>query len=522
MNKHFGALVHIRKFLSENNAGIFADLLYKIPTLRHNVKHFTVLLVPADTAMYRLLDATGKTIADLSKSPDGIDIFENHVSMLPANTEWPMFISINHNKYGRNSDDISALKIKASIRVSSIKVLIIDSVIIYAGQLEKARQISHHRSIKERIHSLSSQRNGFGPSSQQGGFLPFSRRTENMEYGTFDVAGYKPKPNPNAYSDLKSDLPDIDTIGAEGVEALVEVGRKIGAGTFGTVYIGKRRSNGENVVIKVQNLIAHPISSSPVSNQNASGAAPEDVSDVVAMVANEVNAYREAEKQSCGNVVKLYEVIYDIKRNQIFYIMEFIKGKELRKIIEEIEFEKKDKPYFEQLKTIWPTEDDFIDQIVSPVVDGLTCLHNNHIAHRDIKPDNMMYVEDTHKAILIDLGLACLGDYCHDSVAGSPVYKGPEYFDQPDINPDIRASSSTKDAMIEDIWSLGSTLYEILVGHRVTENPILDTDYGYAASLPKDKLNELPSEWPKISKFVKDCLTIDPTTRNSNWESRDI
>ena len=99
-------------------------------------------------------------------------------------------------------------------------------------------------------------------------------------------------------------------------------------------------------------------------------------------------------------------------------------------------------------------------KIIIQVASALCAAYDNHLVHRDIKPDNIMFASDgTVK--LADLGLAKSIDD-HDSsltvtaaVFGTPAYMSPE-----------QALDSGKVDIRADIYSLGIVFYEILAGQR--------------------------------------------------------
>ncbi|XP_042597830.1 receptor-interacting serine/threonine-protein kinase 1-like [Cyprinus carpio] len=44
--------------------------------------------------------------------------------------------------------------------------------------------------------------------------------------------------------------------------------------------------------------------------------------------------------------------------------------------------------------------------IITGMCEGLLYLHSKDIVHQDLKPDNIMVEHQTHRAVIIDLGLA--------------------------------------------------------------------------------------------------------------------
>jgi WD40 repeat protein/serine/threonine protein kinase len=94
-------------------------------------------------------------------------------------------------------------------------------------------------------------------------------------------------------------------------------------------------------------------------------------------------------------------------------------------------------------------------------------LHEQGVLHRDIKPANLMVAEADARIVLMDLGLASVGDASrsiaveHTSLVGTLRYSSPEQLQRNLLQVDRRA----------DVYSLGATFYELFCGQ-----PMYDGD----------------------------------------------
>lgn len=137
------------------------------------------------------------------------------------------------------------------------------------------------------------------------------------------------------------------------------------------------------------------------------------------------------------NIVNIYDV--GSEGNIYYIVMEYIKGKTLKEIIQE-------KGKLSPEETI-----DYSIQIA----EALQHAHNNHIVHRDIKPHNIMVTEDGRVKVT-DFGIARAVTSTTmtntSSVIGSVHYFSPE-----------QARGRYTDEK-SDIYSLGIVMYEMITG----------------------------------------------------------
>ncbi len=104
-----------------------------------------------------------------------------------------------------------------------------------------------------------------------------------------------------------------------------------------------------------------------------------------------------------------------------------------------------------------PLEIDAALRVATQIADGLSAAHAQGLIHRDIKPANILLEHGTERAMLTDFGVVrALNDATVTAsgvIAGTPEYMSPEQAGGKNLN----ARS--------DLFSLGSVLYTMLVGH---------------------------------------------------------
>lgn len=105
-------------------------------------------------------------------------------------------------------------------------------------------------------------------------------------------------------------------------------------------------------------------------------------------------------------------------------------------------------------------------KIEKQLVDGLHFIHKNNIAHRDVKPHNIMVNINTSRIKYFDFGLSVQNwnvgkdvDNMEFHVVGTPVYTSPEY-----VNKKTRKFSFHELTQF-DKYSLGITMYSLYAGN---------------------------------------------------------
>jgi len=147
--------------------------------------------------------------------------------------------------------------------------------------------------------------------------------------------------------------------------------------------------------------------------------------------------------------------------------------------------------------------------VVRRVAEGLKYIHDNNIVHRDIKPDNLMFVsqDPLSNVMIIDFGLAA---YCNNAPLWTPC--GSAHYVAPEV------LSSKGYGCKADMWSLGVITYMLLSGIP----PFFDADGNQRRLYKMIKMGKYRFSspyWDHISYFAKDLITnllqIDPNKRFS-------
>jgi serine/threonine-protein kinase len=207
---------------------------------------------------------------------------------------------------------------------------------------------------------------------------------------------------------------------------------------------------------------------------------------------NFVSKFRVEAQAAAGlmhpNIVNVYDVG---EEDDIHYIvMELVEGITLKKYIE---------------KKVRLTTKEAIS-IAIQVAMGIEAAHNNHIIHRDIKPQNII-ISKEGKVKVTDFGIAkaASSNTITSNVMGSVHYTSPEQ---------ARGGFSDEKS---DIYSMGITMFEMLTG-RVPFNG--DTTVTIAIKHIQDPMPSIRDFVPEVpisvENIVMKCTQKSPDRRYQN------
>ncbi|XP_052185067.1 mitogen-activated protein kinase kinase kinase YODA-like isoform X2 [Diospyros lotus] len=242
-------------------------------------------------------------------------------------------------------------------------------------------------------------------------------------------------------------------------------GKLLGRGTFGHVYVGFNRENGEMCAMKEVTLF----SDDPKSKESA-----KQLGQEIALLS----------RLSHPNIVQYYgsEAVGD----KLYIYLEYVSGGSIYKLLQEY-------GQFGELA---------IRNYTKQILSGLAYLHAKNTVHRDIKGANIL-VDPNGRVKLADFGMAkhITGQSCPLSFKGSPYWMAPEV---------IKNSNGCNLAV--DIWSLGCTVLEM-----ATTKPPWSQFEGVAAMFKIGNSKDLPAIPDNLSDegkdFVRQCLQRNPFHR---------
>ena len=183
-----------------------------------------------------------------------------------------------------------------------------------------------------------------------------------------------------------------------------------------------------------------------------------------------------ASSLSHPNIVEVYDVGDD--NGQYFIVMEYIEGKNLKDLLK---------------KRGKLTVTEVID-IMGQIADGLSVAHDSYIIHRDIKPQNIMILENGLVKIT-DFGIAMAMNATQltqtNSVMGSVHYLPPEQ------------ASGKGSTLKSDIYSMGILMYELLTGTLPYRG---DNAVEIALKHLKEPLPSIREEIPEVPQSVENII----------------
>jgi len=181
------------------------------------------------------------------------------------------------------------------------------------------------------------------------------------------------------------------------------------------------------------------------------------------------------------NIVTLYSI--ENTKEFSFITMELVEGKKLSNLVTE-----------------GLTQKEILDIAIS-LTDGVGSAHRKGIAHRDLKPDNIM-IDNENRLKILDFGLAKLLDQKKEtdttvSINDNDLTKSGQFFGTIAYMSPEQAESKNTD-LRSDVFSLGIILFELATGH-----------HPYRGSSPAATISAILLQEPTEMKLLKPELSDD-------------
>ncbi|XP_032706799.1 aurora kinase C-like [Lontra canadensis] len=246
-----------------------------------------------------------------------------------------------------------------------------------------------------------------------------------------------------------------------------DIGRPLGKGKFGNVYLARLKESHFIVALKV-------LFKSQIEKE---GLEPQLRREI------EIQAHLQH-----PNILRLYNYFHDARR--VYLILEYAPRGEL----------------YKELQKSHTLDEQRTVTIMEEVADALIYCHEKKVIHRDIKPENLLL------GLRGEVKIADFGWSVHTpslrrkTACGTLDYLPPEIIERRTYNEKV------------DLWSIGVLCYELLVGSPPFESPshietyqrILKVDVRFPPSLPlgaRDLISRLlryqPSERLPLAQILE-------------------
>ncbi|WP_170936988.1 MULTISPECIES: serine/threonine-protein kinase [Rhodomicrobium] len=218
----------------------------------------------------------------------------------------------------------------------------------------------------------------------------------------------------------------------------------LGQGGFGITYLGLNTALDQRVAIKEYLPGAFAMRDGNTLSVQPNGADSEQVFHWG--LQRFLEEARILARLSHPNIVR---VLYFMSLNDTGYmVMEFLEGKTLGAWLKERE------PA--------PITQDDVLRILDPLTDALALVHDNGLAHRDIKPDNVFMRQGT-TPVLIDFGAARNVFTGRSETVAAIVTPG--------YSPNEQYSGTVNQGPWTDIYTMGAVVYRMVVGDAPADAP---------------------------------------------------
>eukprot|EP00741_Cyanophora_paradoxa_P024492 tig00022075_g23648.t1 len=239
-----------------------------------------------------------------------------------------------------------------------------------------------------------------------------------------------------------------------------EIGRRLGAGKFGRVYLARERRT--KFIVALKQLRKKELVADGVEHQ----------------LRREIEIMSNLRHPNC---LRLYGWFHD--ERHIYLILEFAARGELFNILHNVE---------------GPFDEARSARYIADLARAFMYCHSKNIIHRDLKPENLL-LDGNGRIKLADFGWSVHSKSRRKTMCGTPDYLPPEMIERQEHGPEV------------DIWTLGVLLYEFLTKHAPFENP--DRNVMYDRIKKVDLRFTSKAIGPEAQDLIRRLLRRDPRER---------
>ena len=185
----------------------------------------------------------------------------------------------------------------------------------------------------------------------------------------------------------------------------------------------------------------------------------------------------------------IIDIPKDEKQERVYLLMEYIEGPDLETLCQQQRGQ----------RFSWAE----VKSIMSPIIDAVEYLHTQQppVAHRDIKPINIIMAENGKKATLVDFGIVRGQRTSFEMDEIFSTYRAPEVY------------TNTSDTRA-DIYGLGATCYMLLTGVMPAPSLVRQAQIEGGNSDPLRPVNQLIPMIPQsVVQAIQKAMSLEPANR---------
>ncbi|XP_030621828.1 death-associated protein kinase 2 isoform X2 [Chanos chanos] len=264
---------------------------------------------------------------------------------------------------------------------------------------------------------------------------------------------------------------DMAVFKQQRVEDFYEIGEELGSGQFAIVKRCKEKSTGVEYAAK--------FIKKRQSRASRRGVRREEIE-------REVNILQQIQHP---NIVTLHDVYEN--RTDVVLILELVSGGEL----------------FDFLAQKESLSEEEATEFIKQILDGVQYLHSKKIAHFDLKPENIMLLDNNvplPRIKLIDFGLAhkIEDDVEFKNIFGTPEFVAPEIVNYEPLG------------LEADMWSIGVITYILLSGASPFLGDCKQETLANISAMNYEFDEEFFGSTSELAKsFIRQLLVKDPRKR---------